>query len=240
VGAIDQLTRDEIAARLSGDERTALIRDGAVAGVAEAQAVWGQMLLDGITVERDAAAAFAWFNHAAAQRHLMALNMVGRCYDLGWGTPVDKARAAACFAAAADAGMVEAMYNLATALALGEGVAQDRAAALGWFMRAADAGYAKAMNHVGSFHEDGWATPRDIRAAAHWYARAAEGGDFRGAFNHARMLIEAGGQAVALVWIERAGAWGNPAFRDKARAWLSASTLGAEGVAALDRGAASC
>jgi TPR repeat protein len=240
VSAIDQLTRDQIAARLDGDERAALIRAGAEAGVAEAQAVWGQMLLDGAGVERDQAAAFAWFNRAAAQRHAMALNMVGRCYDLGWGVAVDKVRAAACFRSAAEAGLVEAMYNHATALALGAGVAEDRSAALGWFARAAEAGYAKAMNHLGSFHEDGWATPRDTAAAAHWYARAAEGGDFRGAFNHARMLIAAGERAAALGWIERAGAWGNAPFRDKARAWLAASALGPEGVAALDRGAAAC
>ena len=66
--------------------------------MAEAQAVLGQMLLD----EGRAAEGFAWFNKAAAQGHLMALNMVGRCYDLGWGTPVDKARAAECFRVAAE------------------------------------------------------------------------------------------------------------------------------------------
>jgi TPR repeat protein len=240
VGAIDHLTRDEIAQRLSGNERAALIRDGAEAGVAEAQLVWGQMLLDGAGVRQDRAAAFAWFNRAAAQRHVMALNMVGRCYDLGWGVGVDKARAAACFRSAAEAGLVEAMYNYATALALGAGVVEDRAGALGWFRRAAELGYAKAMNHLGSFHEDGWATPRDMGEAARWYARAAEGGDFRGAFNHARMLIEGGERADALAWIERAGAWGNAGFRDKARAWLRASVLGQDGVAALDRGAAAC
>ena len=237
---LDQLTRDEIDARLSGEGRADLIRAGAEAGVAEAQLVWGQMLLDGAGVAEDRAAAFAWFNQAAQQRHLMALNMVGRCYDLGWGVRVDKARAAACFRSAADAGLVEAMYNYATALALGAGVAEDRPAALGWFARAAEAGYAKAMNHLGSFHEDGWATLRDLAAAAHWYARAARGGDFRGAFNHARMLIEAGERAEALTWIERAGAWGNQPFRDKVRAWLTASVLGQDGVVALERGAAAC
>jgi hypothetical protein len=46
---LDQLSSEEIAARLSGspEERAALIREGAEAGVAEAQAVYGQMLLDG-------------------------------------------------------------------------------------------------------------------------------------------------------------------------------------------------
>jgi TPR repeat protein len=235
---LEALTREEIEARLAGPGRIALIRAGAEAGVAEAQAVYAQMLLDGAGVSQDAAAAFMWFNKAAAQHHLMALNMVGRCYDLGWGIAVDKARAAECFRIAAEAGLDWAMYNYGTALALGDGVAQDRGAALALFRRAAALGNAKAMNHVGSFHEDGWACARDMAEAARWYARAAEGGDFRGAFNYARMLADAGERDEALVWIERAGVWGNNRFRDQARAWLIGSALGSEGVAALDRGRA--
>ncbi|MEI9927188.1 MAG: TonB-dependent receptor [Sphingomonas sp.] len=165
---VENLTRAEIAERLaaSPEERAVLIREGAEAGVAEAQAVLGQMLLDGTGVARDPRAGFGWFLKAAAQGHLMALNMVGRCYDLGWGTHVDKARAAECFRIAAQRGLEWGMYNYATALALGEGVAEDRAAALDWFREAAAMGNAKAMNYVGSFYEDGWVVARDMRAAA--------------------------------------------------------------------------
>jgi hypothetical protein len=92
----------------------------------------------------------------------MALNMVGRCYDLGWGTPVDKVRAAECFRIAAERGLDWGMYNYATALTLGAGVAEDKPAALGWFEKAAAMGNAKAVNFVGSFHEDGWVVPRDM------------------------------------------------------------------------------
>ena len=219
---IDTLTREEIDARLAdADSRVALIQAGAEAGVAEAQAVLGQMLLDGAELPRNPAAAFEWFNRAAAQHHVMALNMVGRCYDLGWGIAIDKARAVACFRAAADAGLVEAMYNYATALALGEGAAQDRAAALALYRQAADAGYAKAINHVGSFHEDGWATPRDMAAAADCYAKAAESGDFRGCFNHARMLIAGGQIDDALHWLARSSQTATPAFISKACDWLA-------------------
>jgi len=233
---LDSLSAQDIAGRLAGspEERTALVRTGAEAGVAEAQAVWGQMLLD----RGDSRAAFGWFNKAAAQHHVMALNMVGRCYDLGWGVDVDKARAAACFRIAAEAGLSEGMYNHATALALGAGVAEDRTAALAWLEKAAATGNAKAVNFIGSFHEDGWVVARDMGRAADLYARAAEGGDFRGAFNHARMRIDAGDLAGALTWIERSGAWGNARFRGQAATWLAASPLGLEGVAALERGAA--
>ena len=126
--ALDALSRDEIAARLAAPpaERVAFLREAAEAGHAEAQAVYAQMLLDGIGVAADPRAALDWFVKAAAQHHLMALNMVGRCYDLGWGTGIDKARAAACYRVAASRGLVEAMYNYATLLTLGQGVAEDK------------------------------------------------------------------------------------------------------------------
>ncbi len=179
----------------------------------------GQMLLD----EGREGQGFAWFCKAAAQGHLMALNMVGRCYDLGWGVAVDKARAAECFRVAAERGLEWGMYNYATALTLGEGVAEDRAEALGWFEKAGRQGNAKAINYIGSFHEDGWVVARDMAKAAQYYARAAQGGDFRGAFNHARMLAGQGRFDEARHWIARCFETATPAFAEKARTFLAAS-----------------
>lgn len=224
------------AEHLAGPDRAATIAELAEAGHAEAQALYGQMLLDGAEVARDAAAALAWFTRAAAQHHLMAINMVGRCYDLGWGTPIDKARAAACFRIAAERGLDWGMYNWATALALGAGVAEDKAAALGWFEKAAALGNAKAINFVGSFHEDGWVVARDLDKAAACYARAARGGDFRGAFNHARMLAAKGRIEEAIDWLATCGRSATAAFVDKAAAWLrecDVAPLRARGPAAL-------
>ncbi|MES2755413.1 MAG: tetratricopeptide repeat protein [Pseudomonadota bacterium] len=239
--SVATLTRAEMATRLAGDraDRAAFLREAAEEGLADAQALYGQLLLDGDGVAADPVAAFGWFNRAGAQHHLMALNMVGRCYDQGWGVAIDYPRAAACFQSAAESGLAEGMYNYATALTLGTGVAEDKVAALAWFERAAARDYAKAINFVGSFAEDGWAGPVDLAKAADCYARAAAGGDFRGAFNHARMLAERD-RAAALEWIARAGEWGNQRFLGQARAWLGESTLGVEGVAALERGAARC
>lgn len=181
--------------------------------------MWAQMLLD----QGNAREGFAWFNRAAAQGHVMALNMVGRCYDQGWGVAVDKRRAAECFRIAAERGLDWGMYNYATALTLGDGVSEDKAAALAWFQKAAALGNAKAINYVGSFHEDGWVVERDMAAAAACYARAAAGGDFRGAFNHARMLIAEGQYDAAHGWLVRCAQSATPAFLQKAARWLAAS-----------------
>ncbi|WP_010214968.1 tetratricopeptide repeat protein [Sphingomonas sp. PAMC 26621] len=223
------LSPEEIAGHLAGppEQRAAFVRAAAETGIADAQAVYGQMLLDGVGVAADAPAALGWFMRAAAQHHVMAINMVGRCYDLGWGTTPDKTRAAACYRIAAERGLDWGMYNYATLLALGQGVAEDKAAALGWFRKAAALGNAKAINFIGSFHEDGWVVERDMAAAALCYARAAQGGDFRGAFNHARMLGAAGKIEDALGWLRRASASATPAFVDKAAAWLAASDIAA-------------
>lgn len=217
-----------------------MLREAATAGDPHAQAIYAQMLLDGVEVPADASAALRWFVKAAAQQHLMALNMVGRCYDLGWGTTPDKARAAECYRVAAERGLDWAMYNFATLLALGDGVAEDKAAALVWLEKAAAMGNAKAINFVGSFAEDGWAGPRDMAKAADCYARAAAGGDFRGAFNHARMLGAAGEVDAVLPWLRQAGATGNARFVEQAASWLTTSDVvgfPTRGLAALREGA---
>jgi len=239
------LTPEQISARLAAppEERATFLRQLAETGEAEAQTLLGQLLLDGNGVEKDEPAALAWFTRAAAQHHLMAINMVGRCYDLGWGTAPDKARAAACYRVAAERGLDWGMYNYATLLALGHGIAEDKAEALAWFRKAAGMGNAKAINFVGSFHEDGWVVPRDLKAAAHCYARAAQGGDFRGAFNHARMLGQAGKIEEAIGWLKRAGETATPAFVTKASLWLATADIPAfrrRGLQALRHGAGLC
>jgi uncharacterized protein len=238
INRLNAMSAEALAECLSGppEARAALLHEAAEAGLADAQALYGQILLDGAGVPRDAAAAFGWFSKAARQGHLMALNMVGRCYDLGWGATIDKARAAACFGVAAERGLEWGMYNYATALALGEGVAEDKPAALELFRKAAALGNAKAANYVGSFHEDGWVVSRDLALAEHHYRIAAEGGDFRGQFNLARLLAARGEQGEALAWLGRVRHAATPAFLAKAEHWLQTADdriLREQGVAAL-------
>ena len=215
LAALNALSHAALAERIA-DDPDALVREAAEAGVLEAQAVLGQMLLD-----RGApAAALQWFARAAAGGHGLAINMVGRCYDLGWGVDVGKARAAEWYRSAALRGLDWGMYNYATLLTLGEGVAEDKAAALDWFRRAAAMGNAKSWNYVGSFHEDGWVVTRDMMEAARCYAIAARGGDFRGQFNHARMEAARGRIMSAIEWLERSATTANVRFARQAVGWL--------------------
>lgn len=155
----------------SPEEAVALLKTGAEAGLPEAQAAYGQALLDGRGVAPDTVAALGWFRRAAAGGDAMGMNMVGRCFEKGWGTAEDRAEATRWYARAAQAGLDWGMYNVGSALALGAGVEKDEAAALAWFQRAGAMGHAKSINFVGSFHEEGRVTARDRAKAAECYAR---------------------------------------------------------------------
>src|SRR3546814_6476149 len=82
IDSLNAMSADELAERLAGspEERAAIVRTAAEADVAQAQALYGQMLLDGVGVAKDERAALAWFAKAANQNHILAINMVGRCY----------------------------------------------------------------------------------------------------------------------------------------------------------------
>ncbi len=183
-------------------------------GLVEAQLLHGQALLD-----RDPALALRWFRAAAGAGYTPAVNMVGRCFERGWGTGRDLGEAARCYRQSAEQGFDWAQFNLANLLLYGLGVPRDRVEAFAWFRRAANQGHAKAMNMLGRFHEEGWDRPRSLNLAVHWYSRAAAGGDYRGQFNLGTVLAQGSRHAEALAWFERALAAGDRDFvADAARA----------------------
>jgi hypothetical protein len=237
IDQLNSMTAADLAALLSDDgSQTAILRAAAEGGAVDAQLLLGQRLLDqaGDADGANATDAVLWFSRAATAGHPMGMNMLGRCLHHGWGTAVDKRQAAAWYEAAAGRRLAWGMYNLATLLTLGDGVPRDRARALDLFRRAAALGHAKSMNMVGSFHEDGWVVPVDLLAASLWYKRAAEGGDFRGQFNHARMLVSAGRIDAGIGWLGRLPRTAPPRFLDQVRAWLDASDVPALRALALD------
>ena len=178
----------------------------------EAQALLGQILLDGQGIEQDLPLALRWFEIAAKRGHLMARNMLGRCHEHGWGCAADAAVAAGHYRIAADAGLDWAMYNYANLLATGRGVTEDQGQALALYRRAAGLGHAKSMNLLGRYLEEGQYCPVDPKAARDWYRRSAVGGDFRGQFSYAAVLADEGNVAEALGWLRKALAGGNLNF----------------------------
>ncbi|MDF0730284.1 tetratricopeptide repeat protein [Pseudomonas entomophila] len=191
-------------------------------GAVEAQALLGQILLDGRGIEQDEQVARRWFAIAAAGGSAMASNMLGRCLEHGWGGEVDLPGAAQHYQRAALAGLDWGMYNLGNLLATGRGVEQDQALALACYERAAQRGHAKSMNLYGRYLEQGIATAASPARAVRWYRRSAEAGDFRGMFSLALVLVERGQVAEAAPWLERARVEGNLSFLRSAVATLLA------------------
>jgi TPR repeat protein len=140
------------------------------------------------------------------------MNMLGRCHELGTGTPANAALAAVWYRKAADEGLDWGMYNLANLLGTGRGVVRDERAAFALYLRAARLGHAKSMNLVGRCLEDGIGVEPDPAAAPQWYRRSAEAGDFRGQASHASLLLMAGQIDAAVMWLQRALAHGSPSF----------------------------
>lgn len=156
--------------------------------------------------------AFDWFRSAARGGDGRAVNMLGRCHELGWGTPVSPRLAAAHYRKAADAGEPWAMFNLADLHLRGSGVAADDARAWALYRDAARTGLAKALNMLGMMCEQGRAVAADTRAARALFQAAAEGGDCWGAFNRARLDLDRGRIADALPWLDLALRTGFPGF----------------------------
>ncbi|MCO7578169.1 MULTISPECIES: tetratricopeptide repeat protein [Pseudomonas chlororaphis group] len=215
-----QLRREEV---LDGAQLSAMLQQSparaaqailvaAREGLVEAQALLGQILLDGHGIQQDQPLALRWFEIAARRGHLMARNMLGRCHEHGWGCPADAARAAGHYQLAAEAGLDWGLYNYANLLATGRGVAQNHALALACYRRAAELGHAKSMNLLGRYLEEGLVCPADPQAAHEWYRRSAEGGDFRGQFSYAAVLADAGRIDEAVDWLQQALAGGNLNF----------------------------
>jgi TPR repeat protein len=189
----------------------------------EAQALLGQILLDGTGIERDPRLAMVWFEIAARNGHVMARNLLGRCHEHGWGCQADPAKAAAQYQLAAAAGLDWGLYNLGNLLATGRGVDRDQIRALNCYRQAAESGHAKSMNLLGRYLEEGLCCERNLPAAYAWYQRSADGGDFRGQFSHATVLAEHGRIDEALGWLRRALAHGNLNFLRVSRIALLSS-----------------
>jgi hypothetical protein len=190
----------------------------------DAQALLGQILLDGTGIEQDAALALTWFQIAARNGHAMATNMVGRCHEHGWGCEPDAAKAAEWYRLAAEAELDWGYYNYGNLLATGRGVNKDQARALACYRKAAQLGHAKSMNLLGRYLEDGVCCEQDLAAAHDWYRRSAEAGDFRGQFSHAAVLADQGRIEEAVSWLKIALSIGNLNFLRASRSTLLKAT----------------
>ena len=134
---ISATTPEQLAALRGPPEAyAAWIQAAADLGLLEAQAILGQMLLDGHGMARDPEAALGWFKRAAQADHLMSINMVGRCYENGWGVARDETVAAYWFGWPLIAAWTGVCTTTPTCCAMAGRRGADPAAALALYQRA--------------------------------------------------------------------------------------------------------
>jgi hypothetical protein len=100
------LSHYQLRVLLAGDPAQAAlwIASAAEYGLPAAQVRLGYMLLEGCGMTSNPALALFWFSRAAEQLDAEAMNMVGRCYENGWGAPIDLRRAAQWYQVSARVG----------------------------------------------------------------------------------------------------------------------------------------
>jgi TPR repeat protein len=217
VAALCEMPAEKLHAVLAGEDATDWIEAAARCGFVDAQLRLGRMLLEAGAYDE----AFAWFARAARSADADALNMLGRCYENGWGTAPSATRAAELYLCAAEAGHAWAQYNLGHLLLDGNGVARDLTGAFQWYARAADQGHERAMNLLSRCYAEGWGVARNAKCARDWYRKSAQGGYFRGCYNYATLLVTDGCAFAASIWFKRSLATAPEPTRDFIRTALA-------------------
>jgi localization factor PodJL len=167
----------ELAASIPAGAPQAL-RDAAASGDPGAALELALRLLDGRGVAKDARAAAAWLEQAAARDLAPAQYRLGSLYEKGVGVARDPALAVSWYAKAAAAGNARAMHNLAVMKAEGAVDGKpDYAAAAQWFRKAAELGIRDSQFNLGVLYARGMGAPQDYAQSWLWFSLAAQQGD---------------------------------------------------------------
>ena len=126
--------------------------------------------------EGDDDKAFMYYKKGADLEHEYSTFDLGRCYDEGLGTSVDKKAAFECYKYAAEHGISEAAYHLAAMYADGvDGVVdKDQQLSLEYMTEAFDGGYSTAGQVLPLYYIHGMGTDVDLEKAAEIASKGVE------------------------------------------------------------------
>ena len=220
----------------------AFLRPAAENGDPDAQALLGQLYLEGSGLERDLVEAGRWLRAAAGNGQPEGTYLLATAVEVGLLTvpgmaendaAARMAEAARLYIAAATSGSLPAMVEAGLRYARGDGVAKDTLAASRWFREAARQGSADAQFNLGALHAAGELAggAPDHAAAVPWFEQAAARGHTDAQYNLG--LIAAQGlagevdNAAAVRWFEAASTAGLADAR-AGLAWLVYHGLGTE------------
>ena len=107
----------------------------------------------------------------------LAMRLLARRYERGYGVEQDPAQTIKWYRAAAQAGDAYAMEELGNLFFFGHFVQKDAAEAAAWWAKAGDAGNSEAMACLGQLYLGGYGVPEDSARAFEWYHRGAVAGN---------------------------------------------------------------
>ena len=184
------------------------IRESAEAGNTYAATLVGDCYGKGWGVQRDDAAAVAWYRRAAEAGDTMGMIALANCYLFGTGVEVDAGKSFEWNMRAAEAGSPEAMLNVALDYEGGHGAPQSPEAAFMWYSRAATEGNDLAMYNLARCYRTGYGTPASPDKAFYWMKELAEKGNTEAMYNLAIMYQGGYGTAenpkAAYAWYRKA------------------------------------
>lgn len=204
--------------------RYALQRVSANPKDAAAMTLIGQIYMDGIAVNHNAAEADRWFALAANLGDRQATFALGLAYLVGDGVKKNLDRATELFKKAAAQGHAGALYNLGV-LAI-EGDNKNFAAAADYFRRASKAGDVESDYALAMLYRAGKGVPLDRNKATHWLRRAADQHDLDAEVEYGIALFNGDGvkrnEALAAKYLLEAAARNNPVAQDRIARMLAA------------------
>ncbi len=176
--------------------------------VPDAMLLWGNLLTDGLGMEKNEKRAVELYYTAAEMGYAPAANALGQCYSFASGVKADDLRAVSCYRRSADAGYAPAQFHLGVCYYNGQGVKVDKAEAAKWYAEAAEQGYAPAQFTLGKHYVQVMnGVENDPERGEVWLTRAAEQGlikaiNFLADLYHNRGTNDA--DKVAAMWYTRA------------------------------------
>jgi TPR repeat protein len=117
-----------------------------------------------------------WYQKAAEQDHLPAMNNLACMYRDGIGVNQSKEKAFELFLKAAQNELMLAQYNVARCFELGEGVVKNLDSAFDWYNAASKQGDAISLFKCGCFYFDGIGCPKDKKLGFDFFKQSAEKG----------------------------------------------------------------
>lgn len=144
-------------------------------------------------IEPNPVEALNYYNLAAAQGNLQAIETLGLMYGQGIGTEQNSTRALELVKQASDAGSLVAKSELAFMTYYGVGVDQNKSKALELYMEAASKGHIESMSNVGVFFLNGEGTEKDYDKAFAYFTLAAAGNHPNGIYNLGLMYFNGKG-----------------------------------------------